>query len=120
MKKFLSLLLCLLMLLSVVTACGNNSNADANETPDNSVATNSNVDWAAKAQAAMGVTPVSFSGPTEGTGPVPPGKKIALVSANAALQGCVVRCIPLRPFVISWAGPISSMTVPATLLSRTR
>lgn len=89
MKKFLSLLLCLLMLLSVVTACGNNSNADANETPDNSVATNSNVDWAAKAQAAMGVTPVSFSGPTEGTGPVPPGKKIALVSANAALQGCV-------------------------------
>ena len=95
MKKVLSLVLCMLMVLSMTTACGSGGESTeenppaSTETEDSTSPADDGIDWDAKAATAMGVTPSSYQGPTEPTGPVPTGKKIALVSANAALQGCV-------------------------------
>lgn len=95
MKKAMGIILCLLMILSMMTGCGKTgSEPPADTTPTDTTAPASEskdngIDWKAKASAALGVTPTSYQGPTEATGAVPAGKKIALVSANAALQGCV-------------------------------
>lgn len=104
MKRVLSLVLCMLMLLGMTTACGGTTDQDTS--PDTSETEQSasqtaddGIDWAAKAEAAMGVTPTSYQGPTEAISTIPASKKIALVSANAALQGCVAPLYTMQEII---------------------
>ena len=94
MKKAMRIILCLLIIVSMAAGCGKTgSEPPAGTAPtDTAPASESkdhDIDWTAKASVAMGVTPTGYQGPAEATGAVPAGQKIALVSANAALQGCV-------------------------------
>ncbi len=86
MKRVLCLILCLLL--------GMFAMAGAEE-----------IDWEARATAAMSVTPTSFSGPTEKIPTIPEGKKVALVSANAALQGCVAPLYTMERIIeeLNWS-----------------
>ncbi|MCB6201987.1 sugar ABC transporter substrate-binding protein [Extibacter muris] len=91
-KKMLSMVMCLLLLAGLMSGCSSDSDeskGSGDSKKKEAVVGEDGTDWTEKAEAAMGVTPTSFQGPKEAAGTVPEGKKIALVSANAALQGCV-------------------------------